>query len=180
VEDDQPIVKMESARAEAADTSSPAPPPHKKPAEIDRMEIAEKTVEKYTVLSATTALVPFPVVDFIAVTSIALKMLKALCDHYEVPFSKEKGKMIIGSLAGGVFSGLMAGSLVKIVPFFGIAAAVAPAAAASGAITWALGSIFIRHFESGGTLLDLEPGAYRKYFKTAYKERGQLNLKQGS
>ena len=40
----------------------------------------------------------------------------------------------------------------------------------SGASTWALGKVFIQHFESGGTFLDFNPEKVREYYKVQFEE----------
>jgi hypothetical protein len=46
-------------------------------------------------------------------------------------------------------------------------------AALSFATTYAVGNLFIQHFESGGTLLDFDPAKTREYFATQFKQ-GQM------
>ena len=36
--------------------------------------------------------------------------------------------------------------------------------------TWALGKVFIQHFESGGTFLDFDPEEVKEYFKAQFEE----------
>ena len=38
------------------------------------------------------------------------------------------------------------------------------------AYTWALGNVFIQHFEAGGTFLDFDPEKVREHFRTYFKE----------
>jgi lipoate-protein ligase A len=44
--------------------------------------------------------------------------------------------------------------------------------AIGGAATYAIGRVFIQHFESGGTFLDFNPEKVREYFKEQF-ERGK-------
>ena len=46
---------------------------------------------------------------------------------------------------------------------------VEPAAAAAS--TYALGHVFLQHFESGGTLLNLDPDAMRQHYYEEYRKR---------
>jgi hypothetical protein len=43
-------------------------------------------------------------------------------------------------------------------------------AAFCGASAWALGKVFIRHFESGGTLLNFDPEGAKEHFKEQFEE----------
>ena len=38
----------------------------------------------------------------------------------------------------------------------------------AGASTYAIGQVFIQHFESGGTFLDFEPAKVREYFRRQF------------
>ena len=48
--------------------------------------------------------------------------------------------------------------------------------AASGALTYAVGRVFIQHFESGGTFLDFDPAEVSKYFAEKYEQGRKINL----
>jgi len=41
--------------------------------------------------------------------------------------------------------------------------------ALDAASTWATGKVFIRHFESGGTFLDFDPGKARAYYAEQFE-----------
>ena len=45
--------------------------------------------------------------------------------------------------------------------------------AAAGASTYAVGQVFIQHFESGGTFLDFDPDKVKAYFAEQV-EKGKL------
>jgi uncharacterized protein (DUF697 family) len=134
---------------------------------------ASEIIKEHVLWSAGLALIPAPLVDLVAVTVIQLRMLKQLCDHYGVEFSEHRGKALIASLIGGLHTGLLATSLLRAVPIFGLVVAIVPTAAAAGAITYAVGKVFVQHFETGGTLLDFDPSKVRKLFAEKYRE-GQL------
>ena len=48
--------------------------------------------------------------------------------------------------------------------------ALASASAFGGATTYAVGKVFIQHFEMGGTLLNFNPDEVRKYFQEQYQQ----------
>jgi uncharacterized protein (DUF697 family) len=131
-------------------------------------EIVRKIIRKYTYLSASTALVPIPVIDFLAITTFEIKMIHELCREYQVKFSKERTAAVIGSLVGGLHAVLLTCSLLKSIPLIGMA--VTSAGAVSGAITYAVGIVFVKHFDLGGSLFDFNPASYRKKFDLAFKE----------
>ena len=40
----------------------------------------------------------------------------------------------------------------------------------AGATTYAVGKVFIQHFESGGTFLNFNPDSVKEYYETMFKE----------
>jgi len=132
---------------------------------------AEKLVNSYMGWSAGAGLVPVPGLDLAAIAGVQIKMLDDLSKLYNVPFTKNVAKAIIGALVGSSGSLLLsapAASLMKFVPIVGNIAALFVEPAASAAATYALGKVFIQHFESGGTFLDFNPSAVRKYYDEQY------------
>jgi len=131
---------------------------------------ANRIINRYVVFSAGTALVPLPIVNMISMTAIELRMLKRLSDHYDLTFSEQKGKALIGSLLGGFHAGLFTKSLLRTVPIIGLVGAVVPIGVLAGALTYALGKVFVHHFETGGTLLDFDSGKFQSFFGSKLKE----------
>ena len=167
----------EDGMKDAANQDSTLIPVEQSPKASKRAE-ADKIVRRYMMWSAGTALIPLPVVDMIAVTAIELALLKKLSDNYDIRFSAQRGKALIASLIGGLHAGLFTGSFLKMVPVIGIGGAVIPIAALAGALTYAVGKVFIRHFEAGGTLLDFDPSKLEKYFEKKFKQGRQEAMKR--
>ena len=85
-------------------------------------------------------IVPIPVLDMIGVTAVQVKMIQDLTKIYEVPYSENSVKNILGAIIGGASSLATAsvlGSLAKMVPGVGSVAAVFAVPGAAGATTWA-------------------------------------------
>ena len=138
---------------------------------------AIRIVHEYMGWSAGGGLIPVPLVDLAAISLVELKMVHALANLYGVPFSRSAAKSIIGALIGGGGTFVLAApaaSVVKFVPivgqFFGMLTEPAIAAAA----TYALGKVFIQHFESGGSLLDFnvrtQRHQYEEHFASAQSQ----------
>jgi uncharacterized protein (DUF697 family) len=119
-------------------------------------------------------LIPVPWVDLAAVVSVQLKMLAEISKVYGVPFQESRGKAIISSLVGFVLPHAMAfggiGSLLKAIPVVGTLAGAPAMAIFCGAYTWALGNVFIQHFESGGTFLNFNPEEVKEHFRARFEE----------
>jgi uncharacterized protein (DUF697 family) len=140
----------------------------------EKQQEAVKTVKRYMWWSMGAGLVPVPVLDLLAVSGVQLKMLAELSKQYGIPFKESRGKAVIGSLVGFILPHSMSvfvfGTLAKAVPGVGSVAGASAMVAASGACAWALGNVFIQHFESGGTFLDFDAEAVKEYFKAQFEE----------
>jgi uncharacterized protein (DUF697 family) len=138
-----------------------------------RINEANTVVRNHVLGSMGIALVPIPVIDLVALTGIQLKMVHSLAKLYRVPFSENLGKSLIVSLVGGIMptsTALTLASLAKVLPGMGTATGMVSVSILGGATTYAIGSVFIQHFESGGTLLDFDPKKMREYFTTKLQE----------
>ncbi len=170
--------------------------PQKSPAEPQRLsvqEAAEKDIDlrssqanniikKHVIVAMGASLVPIPLFDLVALTSVQPKMLYSLTKLYDVPFSKNLGKSFIASLLGGIMptsSAMTLASLAKAVPGLGTVTGMITVSVLGGATTYAIGSVFMQHFESGGTMLDFDPKKMRDYFSGKLEEGKEVtaNLK---
>jgi uncharacterized protein (DUF697 family) len=143
----------------------------------ERDEAASKLVDRLSLWSGAAGLIPVPLVDIAAVGGVQLHMLRRLSEIYGVPFSENRGKAIIASLAGSVIpastattSAIGVASALKTIPGVGTAIATCTMPLFSAGATWVIGKVFIQHFASGGTLLDFNPPDYREFIK-AQKEK---------
>jgi len=140
----------------------------------DQQERAFKTVRKYIYWSMGAGMIPIPFVDLTAVSGVQLKMIADLAKIYDVRFQKNAVKATIGALSGFVLPHALAcgfvGTMFKAVPVIGFIAGGTSMSLFCGAYAWALGNVFIQHFESGGTFLDFDPEAVKEYFKAKFEE----------
>ena len=137
-------------------------------------QIALRIVKRYMWWSAGAALVPFPVVDLIAISGVQLKMLAEISKVYDIPFEKSRVQAVVGSLIGYVlphaFSVGLLGGLLKTIPGVGVLVGAPSFALFAAAYAWALGRVFIQHFESGGTFLNFDPEAVKEHFRAQFEE----------
>jgi len=135
----------------------------------DRYEPARAVVRRYAAGSAVVSLVPVPFLDLAGVAVVVGAMVRAIAKVYGVPFEKAAATAAISAVAGGAGSGWLGRRLgravLRAIPGAGAVAAVALPAAA-GASTYAIGRIFIAHFESGGSLKDLHADAAARHART--------------
>jgi uncharacterized protein (DUF697 family) len=134
----------------------------------DRLE----KLSKYHILASMgIGLVPFPIVDMVALMGIQLNMVRKLCAEYGVPFKQDAGKSVISSLLGGILPvpvGLALISLLKFVPVIGLTTGAVTMPVVSGASTYAIYKVFVKHFEAGGTFLNLDPSKFKSYFSEQF------------
>ncbi len=149
-----------------------------------RDEAASQVVDRFSLYSGAAGLVPIPLLDVAAVAGVQLQMLRRLSEIYGVPFTDNRGKSIVASLAGSLIPASTAtstavgfSSLVKGLPGVGTVIGALTMPVFSAGATWVIGKVFIQHFASGGTLLDFNPPDYREFIK-AQKEK--FNAKIGS
>lgn len=144
--------------------------------EATNQELAIDLTTKYMWWTMGAGLIPIPFVDLIAVSGVQLKLVKDMADIYEVKFSENRGKTIVSALLGSVVPNSLStggvGSLLKMIPFVGPVVGGLSMSLFSGAATYAMGKVFIQHFETGGTFLDFNPDSVKEYFKAQF-EKGQ-------
>lgn len=155
-------------------TPAAAPPAAPKPAApavaTSHLGEAQKIVKNNCMWSAGLGLIPIPLADWAAISAIQTRMLRELCKEYGVAYDKARVSRYIGALVGGFIPstlGYSFASLLKVVPIIGGASFVAVPALAY-ATTYALGEVFIPHFESGGNLFTFDPGSQASLFAYYY------------
>jgi len=149
-----------------------------------REERALEVVNRFSLWSGAAGFIPIPLVDVATVAGVQLMMLRRLSEIYDVPFSENRGKSVIASLAGSVLpastattGAMTVGSLIKGVPVIGWAVGAITMPALSVGATYVIGKVFIQHFASGGTLLDFNLPDYREFIKV---QKEKLNTGSGA
>ncbi len=140
---------------------------------IKRLDKAHNSIKNYTMGAMAVGLVPVPMIDMAALSAIQLKMVHSISNYYNVPFSKNIAKSIIGSILGSSIAVTLAmpvSSFIKLVPILGQSSGTISTALIGSASTYAIGKIFVEHFESGGTFLDFDEEKAKEHFKALYEE----------
>lgn len=141
----------------------------------ERRAEAVKVVERFSLWSGVAGLIPVPFADMAAVGGVQIQMLRRLSRIYDVPFSANRGKVLIAGIGGSIIpasSGIGVASVMKGMPILGTTVAAVAMPALSAGATYAIGMAFIQHFISGGTLLDFNPPDYRDFIKAHQGLRG--------
>jgi uncharacterized protein (DUF697 family) len=125
---------------------------------------ASKIVRTHALAAVAAGLVPIPFAGIGILGVIHLRMLRQLAKHYTVTFSEQRANSIIGSLVG-ISATATATSLLRMVPGIGQALSMVGLLTLPSASTYALGEVFIKHFESGGTFLTFDPERAKPDYK---------------
>ena len=131
----------------------------------------DKIVQNSVLWTVGAGFIPVPIVDMVAVTAIQIDMIKKICELYEVNFSDANLKSWISSLSGSVISRFGADA-IKFIPGIGSVIGGISVAVLSGASTYAVGQVFIEHFENGGNLTNFEVDKFVDFYKKQF-ERGK-------
>jgi uncharacterized protein (DUF697 family) len=142
----------------------------------NRNESADSIIKNHVVWSMGAGFIPIPIADLVAVSAIQLDMIRQLAKLYEIDFKQTEGKAIISSLTGSGLARLGARA-VKFIPGVGSILGGVTLAILSGASSYALGEVFKKHFETGGTFLDFDPSRLKKYYDEKF-EKGKEVAKE--
>lgn len=138
-----------------------------------RALVAEGVIKNYVTGAVGLSAIPVPLFDIAAITALQLAMIRKLAKLYGKPFSEKLARTLITSLVGGFVGyglGATSASLVKAVPGIGWLIGYATLPLMAGATTYALGKVFVKHFEEGGSLFDLEPASLKAMYVRELKK----------
>ncbi len=143
----------------------------------ERERHADTIIKNHIIWSMGAGLIPVPIVDFFAVSGIQLDMIRQLCKLYDQDFKESEGKALITSLTGSGLARMGAKAMVKFIPGIGSVIGGVTMAVLSGASSYALGEVFKKHFETGGTFLDFDPRRLKKMYNEKF-EKGKKVAEQ--
>lgn len=139
----------------------------------DRERQARGLVKYYAAWSFGAGIVPVPLVDMLLVMGVQVQMLRKMSDLYGVPFSEHVARNLVGALVGGAASEVVAGGLIgpviRLIPGVGPLLGALTMPAVASASTYAVGLVFLQHFESGGTFLTFQPSQVREHFRKIFE-----------
>jgi uncharacterized protein (DUF697 family) len=142
--------------------------------QTEREKHADTIIKNHIVWSMGAGLIPVPFVDFFAVSGIQLDMIRQLCKLYDQDFKETQGKAIISSLTGSGMARMGAKAMIKFIPGIGSVIGGVTMAVLSGASSYALGEVFKKHFETGGTFLDFDAKRLKKMYNEKFEKGKQV------
>ena len=139
----------------------------------EREASAMKIVYRFMWISAGAALIPIPVMDVTVLAGVHVALIKEISEHYGVEFSQNAARniliAILASLIPGSAGSIMGRKVLRMLPLATYFLGVLSMSAFSAAVSYGLGRVFIRHFESGGTLFDFDVEHLHRLFKEHYQ-----------
>lgn len=141
-----------------------------------RTQNANSVIKNHMIWSMGAGFIPIPIADLFAVSAIQLDMIRQLCKVYDIDFKETEGKAIITALTGSGLARLGARA-IKFIPGVGSVLGGVTLAVLSGGSSYAIGEVFKKHFETGGTFLDFDPSRLKKYYNEKF-EKGKALAKQ--
>lgn len=138
---------------------------------------ADDIIRNHAWFSTVPGFTPVPLLDLLGITAVQLDMIRQLCRVYDKEYDEQKGKAIVLSLGGAMLSripGYAFRSAFKAVPLVGWALGGVSLSAFAAAGTYAVGAVFKEHFDQGGTLYNLNPENFRKFYREKVEEGKRL------
>lgn len=137
------------------------------------LQQAQAIAKRYSLISLGVGLVPLPVVDLVALSTLQLAMIRELCNCYGQRFYKHRSRHLVTALVGGGATVATARGIglyatghalpLRLLGFGGMGLL-------GGASTLALARVFILHFEAGGSILDFDPQRMREHYLAELRE----------
>jgi uncharacterized protein (DUF697 family) len=134
---------------------------------------AHQIIKKHVLISMGAGLIPIFVLDIIAITAVQTDMIRQLCRVYQVDYHEKQGKVLASALTGttlGRLAGYTVGSILKIIPGIGTLLGGMALLVTAGGATYALGQVFARHFETGGSIFDLNPEQFKRFYQEQFEK----------
>ncbi len=117
-----------------------------------RRSVAHSIVDRHVAYAAVGGVCPVPLLSIAGVTAVVLRMIKQLSGIYDVPFERDRTRSLIISMVGGAApTGLGAAAsstLAAVAPGPGLVG-LAVSAVTAGALTRAIGMVFLENLEAG-------------------------------
>ncbi|MFM8450962.1 MAG: DUF697 domain-containing protein [Haliscomenobacter sp.] len=136
----------------------------------DKSNHADTVIRNHVVWSMGAGFIPVIIADVFAVTALQLDMIRQLCRVYGVDFAETQGKAIVTSLTSATIARITASSVTKMIPVVGSMLGGVTVSVFAGASTYALGQVFKKHFEMGGTILDFDTARLKKLYQEQFEK----------
>ena len=144
-----PVLAVSSAPI--ANDVSPATSAEAEARAAKRRLAAHRIVNRHRNYAALGGLVPLPVANIASVAAVNLRMVQQLSALYGMPFQRDRTRALIVGLIGGAVPtgvGTATSTTMMLVMPGGLLLGLGAAAITAGALTRAIGMVFVDSFES--------------------------------
>jgi len=135
---------------------------------------ADQTVTQWCQWASVVGFIPLQIIDVLSISAVQAKMVHSLCQIYGKDFEHEALSSILSGLIGGSVTGLVSqslvGSLIRNIPVVGGTMSILTLPAVSYATTYAVGAVFIRHFEKNLSMSELSFDEIEDFFIEQFKK----------
>ncbi len=125
--------------------------------------------------SAAAGFIPVPLLDMAGLAAIQVKMVSELAQVYGKTVQQEAIKTTVATLLGTLTTAGLAAPVamttLKMIPGLGSVAGGLSMGALGAAATYAVGKVFVNHFEGGGTLANFDVDKVKEDVKAAFTSK---------
>lgn len=147
-----------------------------------RRKLADATIMNASQWATAAGFITLPGIDTLTISGVQLKMVYDLCKIYKVAFKKEAVLAVAGAALGGSLTTTASFSVASFglskIPYVGSILSIATQPAISFASTYAVGTIFIKHFENNGSLIDFDLDSTKAVFDEQFEKAKALYKSQ--
>jgi uncharacterized protein (DUF697 family) len=119
------------------------------------LDAASAIISSSTKWSVVASLIPIPYLDLASLGVIQVNMIADLSKLYDQKVSKHAVRSVVavlfGTLAPAGVAQYAVTSSAKFIPGYGSAISAVTLSTFGAAATYAIGKVFVRHFENGGS-----------------------------
>lgn len=141
----------------------------------ERLGKASAIISNKCKWSAAAGFIPVPYLDLAGLAAIQVKMVSDLTQLYGKTVQQEAIRTAVATLLGTLTTAGLAAPVafttLKLIPGLGSVAGGASLGALGAAATYAVGKVFVNHFEGGGTLASFDVDKVKEDLKSAFSSK---------
>lgn len=141
---------------------------------VGKRHAADQIIRKNIYWAMGSCVFHVPWIELSGIAIFQIKMLKELCALYGMRFSEQRAKIVLSSLFATVSACTVGHGflkrVVKAIPVIGHVGGIITLSSMAAIFTYALGQVFVRHFEKGGTYLNFDPETSKEEFARLVNE----------
>jgi len=143
----------------------------------ERLDQASAIISNKCKWSAAAGFIPVPYLDLAGLAAVQVKMVSELAELYGKTVKQEALKTTIATMLGTLTTAGLAApvalSTLKLVPGLGALAGGLGMGAVGAAASYAVGKVFVNHFEGGGTLANFDVDKIKEDLKNAFNTKSK-------